>query len=66
MINSPMGPGNEIIVPGELECSCNMFSYIWSVGRHICPCVTFEVTVIVTVKVILVLGLIIPWELGMK
>ena len=30
MINSPMGPGDEIIVPGDLECSCNMVSSIWS------------------------------------
>jgi len=33
MINSPMGPGDEIIVPGDLECSCNMVSSIWSVER---------------------------------
>ena len=35
MINSPMGPGDEIIVPGDLECSCNMVSSIWSVERKI-------------------------------
>ena len=33
MINSPMGCGDEIIVPGDLECSCNMVSSIWSVER---------------------------------
>ena len=33
MINSPMGPGDEIIVPGDLECSCNMVSSIWSIER---------------------------------
>ena len=33
MINSPMGPRDEIIVPGDLECSCNMVSSIQSVER---------------------------------
>ena len=33
LINSIMGPGDEIIVPGDLECSCNMVSSIWSVER---------------------------------
>ena len=36
MINSPMGPGDEIIVPGDLECSCNMVSSIWSVEGKTC------------------------------
>ena len=47
-----MGPGDEIIVPGDLECSCNMVSSIWSVERKTYRSMcTFEVTVIVTVKV---------------
>ena len=33
LINSPMGPEDEMIVPGDLECSCNMVSFIWSVER---------------------------------
>ena len=33
LINSPMGPGDEMIVPGDLEDSCNMVSSIWSVER---------------------------------
>ena len=28
LINSPMGPGDEMIIPGGLEDSCNMFSSI--------------------------------------
>ena len=31
LINSCMGPGDEMIVPGDLEASCNMDSSIWSV-----------------------------------
>ena len=31
MINSPLGPGDEMIVPGDIEGSSNMVSYIWSV-----------------------------------
>ena len=52
LINSPIGPGNEIIVPGDMEGSI-----IWLVlfglskGRHIDLFVTFEVTVTVPVKV---------------
>ena len=30
-INSPMGPGDEMIVPGDLEGSYNIISSIWSV-----------------------------------
>ena len=33
LINSPMGPGDEMIVPRDLECSCSMVSFIWSVER---------------------------------
>ena len=40
LINSPMGPEDGIIVPGDQECSYNMFSLIWSVEmkayRSIC------------------------------
>ena len=32
-IKSPMGPRDEIIFLGDLECSCNMVSSIWSVER---------------------------------
>ena len=28
-----MGPRDDIIVPGDLECFCNMVSSIWSVER---------------------------------
>ena len=30
MINNPMGPSDEIIVPGDLGDSCNIVSYIGS------------------------------------
>ena len=33
IIISPMGPGNKIMIPGDLEDSCNMVSSIWSVER---------------------------------
>ena len=33
LINSPMGPEDEMIVPGEVECSCIMGSFIWYVER---------------------------------
>ena len=40
LISSSMGPVDEMIVPGDLECSCNMVSFIWSVqwktSRSIC------------------------------
>ena len=29
--NSPMGLGDKMLVPGDLECSCNTVNYIWSV-----------------------------------
>ena len=28
-----MGPGDEIIVPWDIECSCNMVNFIWSFER---------------------------------
>jgi len=31
MINSPLGPGDEMIVPGDIEGSSNMVSSSWSV-----------------------------------
>ena len=31
MINSPLGPGDEMIVPGDIEGSNNMVSSSWSV-----------------------------------
>ena len=31
LINIPMGPVDEIIDSGDLECSCNMVISIWSV-----------------------------------
>ena len=31
LINSPMGPEDEMIVTGDLECSYNMDSSMWSV-----------------------------------
>jgi len=33
LINSLMGPGDEMIVPGDHYCSCNMFGSIWSIER---------------------------------
>ena len=33
LINRSIGPEDEMIVLGDLECSCNMDSYIWSVER---------------------------------
>ena len=30
LINSPMGPGYEMIVPVDLDVSCNMVSSVWS------------------------------------
>ena len=50
-INNPMGPEDEMIVPGNLECFL-----IWLVlfgllkGRHLYPFVTFTVTVTVKVE----------------
>ena len=42
-----MGPGNEIIVPGDMEGSFNMVSSFWSVEEHtfrfICDNRSFEV-----------------------
>ena len=32
-INSPIGPWDEMIVTGDLECSCNMVSSIWYVEK---------------------------------
>ena len=31
MINCPLGPGDEMIVPGDIEGSSNMVSYTWYV-----------------------------------
>ena len=31
MINSPLGPEDEMIVPGDIEVSSNMVSSCWSV-----------------------------------
>ena len=37
-INSSLGPGDEIMVPGDQEGFCNIVSSIWSFkGRHIDP-----------------------------
>ena len=40
LINIPMVPEDERIVPGDLECSCNMVSFIWYIerktSRYIC------------------------------
>ena len=33
LINIPMGPEDDMIVPRDLECSCNMVSFIWYVER---------------------------------
>ena len=33
LINSPIGPEDEIIVPGDLDCSCNMICLIWLLPR---------------------------------
>ena len=44
LINIPMGPGDEMIVPGDLECSCNMVSSIWSVKKKDIVTVTVKVT----------------------
>ena len=33
LINSPMGPGDEMIFTGDQECSCIIVSSIWSVER---------------------------------
>ena len=30
LANNPIRPWDEIIVPGDLNGSCNMFSFIWS------------------------------------
>ena len=39
-----MIPGDKMIVPGDLEHSYNVVTYIWSVeGRHIYSFVTIEV-----------------------
>ena len=39
-INTPMGPGDEMKVPGDLEDYSNMLSHSWSTERntpiHIC------------------------------
>jgi len=35
MINSPMGPGDKMIVSGDLEGFCNMVSSIWTIGGKI-------------------------------
>ena len=58
LINSPMGPGDEMIVPGDLEDSCNM------VSSSSVDIVT--VTVKVTLKVTLIFRLIVPFELLAK
>ena len=40
LINRPMGPEDEMIIPGDWECSYNMFSLIWyvemKISRSIC------------------------------
>ena len=36
LINCPMGPGDEMIVPGNLEGACNMVSSIGAVEGKTC------------------------------
>ena len=41
-MNSPMGPGDEIMIPGDLDVSCDMVSFVLLKG-NINILVTFEV-----------------------
>ena len=44
-INSPMGPGDEMIVPGDLQGSSNVVTVIYGLlmVSHRDPCVIIEV-----------------------
>ena len=62
-----MGPGDEIIVSGDLECFCKMFSSTWSVeGKAYILVCDNRSLITVTVKVKLMVRLIVQWDLGMK
>ena len=60
-----MGHGDKMIVPGDLEGSCNIISYIWSFeGKAYWDISDNWDWIIVTVKVKLVFRLIGPKETG--
>ena len=62
-----MRSGDGMIVPGDLEGSCNIVSYIWSFeGKAYISICNHLGRITESVKVKLMLRLIVPWDLGMK
>ena len=64
-MNSPKGPGNELIVPGNLDDSCNVVNFILSVeGKTYTSFCDTRGWITLTVNVEMIIWLIFLLDLG--